>query len=334
MVKFETLNEYEKLTFIFQYLSIVVACVGTVANVFTFIVLSRRRFENYSFAFYSKVRVFMDIGVLLHSFRHFAAFVLDSNIDLTSELVCKLAEYVAYIFGSMSVWLLTLMSFDRLVTIVYPNKFIIMKKKNTQLGLVVAMLLYSVCLYLTMPFYTSLSSRLAYDNRTNTSTYVLTCSIENESQSKLIYWIDLVNLMTVTFGINNVLAGIIIVFIFRSRKKFKTGKENREKRATLRDRKFAINSIALNFKCFLCKMPLLFTLLITSYVTVDHETVQMLFTVSVTIFTIDNSSALFVNLMVNSIFYDEFMTMIGFKKRTKSSHSIFSSNSTIIRTQV
>jgi hypothetical protein len=344
IANFDSLSQKEKINLIFQYASIIVATIGTVANMLAYVVFSRRRFVNYSFAFYSKVRVCVDIGVLLHSFRHFAAFVLDINIDLKARLICQLTEYSAYIFGSMSVWLLALIAFDRLITIVFPNRLAFLKKRCAQTAFVLALTVYSSLMYLPMPLNTvlrrpslpeSTKSNLTKTTAKSPGESEYHCSIEDVATSKLVYWIDLVNLMTVTFGLNNILTAVIIIYIYRSRKKFKAFKENREKRATKKDRKFAINSIVLNVKCLVCKMPLLVIMLVNSYSTLSSDTVEMLFTIGVTIFTIDNSSAFFINLMVNSIFYDEFLTMIGLRETKRRSVSYVSMNTTTLtKTQV
>jgi hypothetical protein len=66
-------------------------------------------------------------------------------------------------------------------------------------------------------------------------------------------------------------------------------------------------------------MPVLIALLVPIYFTTTPDFSNMLFNIGVFIFTLDNSSAFFINLTFNSIFYDEFSVMIG-KKMAPSIH--------------
>ena len=130
LLNYYSLNYYQQLTYIFQNLQIVVAAIGIVGNVLNFVVFMRKRFSNFSFSFYSKIMVVTDIIVLLHSFRHWAAFMFDDgNIDLVAQFFCTIDEYQPYVTSFISLWLLSLISVDRLITIAYPNRFNVIKKK-------------------------------------------------------------------------------------------------------------------------------------------------------------------------------------------------------------
>ena len=48
---------------------------------------------------------------------------------------------------------------------------------------------------------------------------------------------------------------------------------------------------------------------------------NMLFNIGVTIFITDNAMAFFVNILVNSIFYDEFLILVGLRAGKRYAHS-------------
>ena len=129
MVEYTNLTIYGKVTFIFQYICIAIASIGTLGNIFSFIVLTKKQLSTHSFAFYLRVMNIFDTIVLLTSFRHWAAFVLDADLTLVHDAFCRLGEYSIYVAASISVWNLFLITTDRLFTIVYPNKFPIFKKR-------------------------------------------------------------------------------------------------------------------------------------------------------------------------------------------------------------
>lgn len=129
LLNYYNLNYLQQLNYIFHYLQIVISIIGIIGNVLNMIVFMRKRFANLSFSFYNKVLGVIDIIVLLHSFRHWAAYMFDSDIDLVSQFFCTIDEYQPLIASHCSLLLLTLISVDRLITIAYPNRFNIIKKK-------------------------------------------------------------------------------------------------------------------------------------------------------------------------------------------------------------
>ena len=94
---------------------------------------------------------FSDIVILLHSYRRLAAFVFGSDLDVVSTFFCKIDEYTADVAAIFSLWMLTLISFDRLFTVVYPNRFLLIKKRQFQALIVALILVYSLAVNLTLP---------------------------------------------------------------------------------------------------------------------------------------------------------------------------------------
>lgn len=103
-----------------------------------------------------------------------------------------------------------------------------------------------------------------------------------------------------------------IYCFLRSRKKFLA--KDRQNRRMARDRKFAINSITLNILCLASKSPFLIASLLTTYLHLEEDETEMMITIGETIFLVDNASSFFANLVVNSMFYEEFCKMLGLKE--------------------
>jgi hypothetical protein len=319
MIDFNTLSPFNKVTFVFQFLTIGVAFVGIGGNVATFVVLSRRTFTKYSFPFYLRVKMCTDIVVRLHSFRHFAAFMLGADMDLTAGFVCKLAEYSVYVAASISLWHLTLIGVVRFISIVYPQKFQVLKKRQCQLLLTLLVTLYNICIYLPMPIYYNLIVQTVEQfnyiesakatNLTNSTSFYFnltqsngshsgesslskSCSLQDASKANIIYLINLANLTMLTFGVNNILTELSLFFLFRSRKKFAANSQAQSHSTTaMRDRKFAINSVGLDLICFVCKTPLLVRLACSTNLNFGPEQLNMLFTIGVFVYTIENAQS-------------------------------------------
>ena len=216
MLDFQLLSTYSKITYVFKYVSILIAVIGIPSNLITFIIFHRKRFNKYTFPFYMQVASLVDNVVLVHSFRHWAAYVFDANIDLVADYFCRLCEYVLlFVNASISVWLLALISLDRFLTIVCPHRYQFIKKKSFRATVVTGIALFSFALYSPVPIFSELFVEQTFSNETNTSELVKKCEMSEKGEN-LVYWINMGNLALTTFLINNILTVLLILFLFRS----------------------------------------------------------------------------------------------------------------------
>lgn len=304
MLDFNSLHYEQKVNYIVQNVQAFIAVFGIIGNVLSICVFLRKRFRQFSYSFYSIIMACFDIVVLLHSIRHWAALVLEADIDLVAPFLCSVGEYQPYVCITVSLWLLALISLDRLLTIQYTNRFKLFKKRWFQATLAACLLIYSLLLHIQLPLYYKLTAV----NGTG-----LECAIPIEVNT-VHSWIYLSNIFLVAIVINNVLSGKMIWYLLSTRKAFLANwnQSQQNKHSANKDRKFAISSISLNICCMICKLPFSIGLLVTYYLVLNEDQTQLLFTIFVTIYTIDNGFTFVINMLVNSIFYEEFFTMIGF----------------------
>ena len=321
MVDFNKLNNYGKTTFIFHYVSILIALIGIWGNLLTFIVFSRKKFQNVSFSFYMRVKMFADTIILLNSFKHFWAFIFDVYFVYTADIVCKLSEYVIYVCGTSSFGILAMISFDRLITIVYPQKFSFIRKAYFQILALVVIFAINISIYMPMAIFSEL--KIANTTGINNSIeLVKNCIITDLGVAQYLQMAGLIEAIIMLCVINNILTIAIITFIFKSRKKFASSnlnnnKNNNNNSTAVRDRKFAINSVVLNLMYFLCKLPLLIILTLSTFNLLKLEQIGMLFTIGVAIYTIENACSFFINIFVNSLFYEEIAIMFNIRMSNK-----------------
>ena len=92
MKDFVGLSIFSQVTYIFQQLAILIAFIGLVGNIFSFLILSRKSMKKHSFAFYVRLMNAVDLIPVLTQFRHWLAFTVDFNLATVSDLLCKLAD--------------------------------------------------------------------------------------------------------------------------------------------------------------------------------------------------------------------------------------------------
>lgn len=291
---------YESQIFIIQTLHSILCLVGIIGNSLVICVFSRQTFKNNSFSFYSRILCLSDTALLLHFIIHISIDFIDKNYELFSPMFCLTRYFVGYVFGTNSLWLLTLISIDRLIVIGYPNSQpSIIQKRWFQFTLVFLVFCYSVFVNINVP----LNYQFEVIRQGNVSKLFCFVAIEAQIQQT---FISLVNFILVSILINNILSVKLIVVVRNSRKKLQRSFKSR-------DMKFSISSVGLNFASFFIRMSLVIGVVISKHLNLDSYQQDLSFKIGLAIVTFDHSLNFFINFFLNSIFYKEFLIMIGIK---------------------
>lgn len=296
-------NYYQQLNYIFQNIQFVVGCIGLVSQLLIISVFLRKRLRSHSYGFYSIAMACFNIVICLHTFRHWAAFMFDANIDLVGQFFCAIGEYQPYVSATTSLWLLVLISFDRLMTIAYSNRFLLLKKRWFQALIVAILIAYNLLIHIQLP----LNYNLISVNGTDESVCFIPFDVFN-----IHTWIYLANVHLAIVVINNVLSIKMIYYLIKTRNGLNLNNSNR--RSILKDRKFALSAVGLNITTIILKLPLGIALLVSYYLTLSLDEFRALFSICVTLVTSEYPIEFCVYMFVNTVFYEEFLTMVGLKK--------------------
>ena len=162
MINYYSLNSYQKINYIVQNVQTFTAILGIIGSILNICVFRRARFRHVSYSIYFIVMSCSDIIMMAHSFRHWSRFVLGYNLDLVHQFFCSFNDYQPIVAACTSFFLLTVIAFDRMVTIVYHNRLSLVKKRWFQFTLIVAVVIYALLVHLKMP----LNYRLIQINQT------------------------------------------------------------------------------------------------------------------------------------------------------------------------
>ena len=310
MLNYYSLNANQQVTYIFQCIQLIIGVIGIIGNIFVFIVFSRPNLKKHSYSFYCRVMVICDIGVFMFTFRNWATYVLEANLEIVSPFFCSITLFLLYLFGEQSILMLTFISADRMLTIVYMNRFTFLKKRWFQWLIIFIGIFYNVLMNLLLP----INIRLVEVNQgTNSSQSIKLCFIDTQILA-VKTWMHLANFFFLNILVNNILNIKIVWFIVSSRRKMARNSSNLSQ-STWRDRKFAITSIGLNLTAMILKLPLIITMLIMNTTDVSFDLISEIQTIVVTIAILDNGFSFLVNFFVNSIFHEEFLSLFGIRKQ-------------------
>lgn len=300
------LNSYDQVLLICRLIQGLLSIIGIFGNVLTICVFSRKSLRKYSYSFYSRALALSDTVLLAFFLINLAKDfgLIESKSRLS--FFCSIRAYHGYVNGTFSLWLLSIISFDRLIKIVYPNRFKLFKRRWFQLLLILLTIVYSFLVNLKVPF-NYRYEEIRMENRSETICY-LPFKPQNEQS-----WIALVNFLLVNLVINNIINVKIICCIINSRRK----SNNITQYSFSSDRKFGICSIGLNIVSLITRAPIAVGVLVANYLKFNRSEVYLTLTISLTIVTFDHSLTLFINILLNSLFYKEFLIMIGIRKTNR-----------------
>lgn len=321
------MSTHEKFAKVFQYATIVVSSVGIVSNFLALRVFhTSSKFRKLPFTIFFKILIISDTIILLHSYLMFSNFVLGKNLELVSISACKLVEYTLYVFDSISTWVFGLILVERLVAITLPSRRHWLASKRNQIVLLATIALFSSLIYLSIPFFRTLKFSLPISNSTANLTSIITCAYSDRTHALIVYVSDFVNITLSTLVFNNTVTVVTLVCIFKSRKRAsalnnsqqqqqqqqQAQHHQRRKACAVRDRKFAINSIIMDFVFFGCELPVISIQVVANYV---NDQSNMLFSIGFFVFALKCSSCFWINLCVNSIFRNEFLRLYNTTSR-------------------
>ena len=276
---------YERILFIFEYIRLIIGIIGVTGNVFSIIIFSRQSLSKYSYSFYSRAMAISDVFVAFCCLIDWIGYNFGAHIEALGPFFCKIFEFIAFYFPGFSVHLLTIISIDRMLTIVYHRRFLLTKKRWFQYLMIaiVACLMVLICILVPLSF------NLVEVNQTNLSQPIRICLI------------------------------CLIRFIMASRKQMNRTNANSNSSLSSRDRKFAICSVFLNLASSTFKLPFFLSIIIVSYSNKSSAEIFFINKVTATINNMENGFSFFINLFVNSLFYDEFLRLIRFRKLPSTS---------------
>ena len=151
MLIYQNLDFYQRWSYIILNIQFVISAFGVMANMLTFCVFCRKRFFKSSFCFYARIMTITDSLSIVSSLRSWPIFFYNDDLDLFSPILCKFDVYFNVCFKSISTWILTLIIIDRLLSIVYANRFAFTRKERFQASMVAIVVVVNLLFYVLLP---------------------------------------------------------------------------------------------------------------------------------------------------------------------------------------
>ena len=292
-----------KITTIVVFTFPLISIIGVCTNALSYIVFSRRRFQNTIFRVYFRFLIITDTFALLLPINKLLEWNFNIYISDHSNFLCKLRSYFAYTVIPVSGWMIVIISLDRMLSILYPARFLFRKNKIFQVSMCLSILVYLLIFYSPILSY-FIQTSIYFDNETNITTEWIIC----QNESIPIEWLDMFQSNLVPFSLMITFSSLTIRSIFRSRSNnISVGSSTKKK-----DIKFAVTSISLNLIYLFLNFPYLIFTLLFRYISTDlieDDLFSFLLSICFLLIYLNITSVFYINIIFNSMFRREFLSI-------------------------
>lgn len=324
MPDFATLNDFGKALFLS---SIIAFAVGIVCNVLVIALFFRRTLRKYSYSFYNQVKAVFDVIAILGIMLVCMKTTFGTTLVEIDAFFCHVSYFGRYVCQLGALGMIALISLDRYITVAFSasNWSKILGKKWFQ-----ALLVFGVFVYGCFSSLPLLLNPIFQDTFVDNTTKKV-CSIDGDFSKKM-QWMYVSNVLFFLLIANNIINVLLIRHMVLSRKRVAlnnngaSGQRQTSRARSSKDRKFAIASIGMSVSAFVLRLPLGLLILVFTLNLVNFRLGITLITVGFILLMIECSSSFFINLRLNSVFYQEFMSVFGKGTRevSKTSKSVAS----------
>ena len=289
-------------------------------SLFTFVVFSRKVFENSSIRIYCRALALFDLFILAPLLTGLIGEIIGDSFTNHIDFWCTFTNFVNIGISPISAWILVVFSFDRLIAVSMTKRFEFAKKKWFQFSIIAGLFIFHCVLYSPVFILIGLLNITSTDG-----TYTYTSC---DTTSLIIPIIYLIESSIVPFIIIIITTACIVRLLIKSRRRTSVGQEfaNRRRSITIKGKelKFAFNSIALNVLLVLLLSPILFHYIFPDE---DYDLNELVTTICFVFAYLNYALHFWVHLGVNSVFRNEVLIILRIRKENDGTRSMTTKNS-------
>ena len=295
---------------------IAVISIGILGSILSFIVFSRKKFQNNSISTYCRALAVFDCLSMIQLIQDVYRLInqITSLYDL-NDVSCKIFYYIWMQYTSIPGWILVAFSVDKMLNM-RASKPNILKSKLFQWSVIAGIVIFHSLIYIELLISLKIETMMDFNM----------CNFAFLDYFMTFVYAQLALSCVIPFTIMIFTSAYTIRLLIKSRATLKRN-GNAYKKRRIRDFKYAISSLVFNVYFIAFKTPFMISPLLP-----ENDDYEYFFFVSMFLFIFNCSSTFFVHLTTNSIFRREFFEMFKFKSSTNRIANI--NNNTCTANQV
>ena len=268
---------------IFFNVSLIFVVLGLIGNVLMFVVFSKRRLRKLSISIYFQSIALVNLYITINWVKQYLIYVEDYYLINESAFLCKAINFTIFVAGPTSAWIQVAAGIDRfLITIVSPtSKFKLIQKRSFQIAIVAFIFIYNSAYYFHMLFDYNLIVTIENNSNNDSSDYSFYASCENNDDRTIYIMMDLLNNTLVPFIVMIGFTSATIYGVLKAHRRANNSvslsSSEQAHRVRMRDIKFAVTMIVLNFVFLILNAPNPIIGIIIDYSYVDENNSDMFY---------------------------------------------------------
>lgn len=189
---------------IYIYISPCIIFIGTVANILSILVLSRKSMRRSTTMFYLLVLSSADLLVLYTGLlRHWIIKAFEIDLRLLSGFICKLHVFLVYFSLDFASWILVAVTVDRCVSVIMPLKVKLCCTNNA--SIITVVIIFFTVIFINSHLYFTVEMQIKDGRKVCQDTEVM-----SDFVNRIWPWVDFAVFCFVPFGIM-IVANILII---------------------------------------------------------------------------------------------------------------------------
>ena len=292
------MEEKELFSGLFSIYPKILIPIGLICNILNIVLFTTRKLSKVSISIFIKILAINDIFNLLNlSFWLFDG-PYHQNLSDKNAIMCKVVGFISFIFLGINAWILVLISFDRLIMILFPIKPKVFMYKYFNFMVCLIIYLYNCLLFLPSIFFFDLIE--LPDSFISNKTL---CLPLHSIYGKIIAKFELFSSVILPFLSMFFISVLIIVSLKKSKNKVNNGFESRTKRRH-KDLKFSVTILSINFVFLLLTLPMAIGYALENNLIINFGNLFV---------TIFFSLNFFIHMLTNSIVREEILLLFRIK---------------------
>lgn len=233
--------------------------IGSIGNILGLVVFSRKNMLKIGTVFTYKLLFVSDLLNMINMVNWYYFQITNNNLNLISDFLCKLNNYISFVIINLSPLLLVYISIEKIVSIGCPSKRFTLRKEKWQISYFLFVIAVNVLINSPILVSFKLNSFEIYESTKNQTNIIKSCDSTSITGSQLVPILYLVNKFIIPFSLMITCTILLIVGIVNLRKRiiqnFLSRNQSIENKKYQRDFRLSVTSLLLNIVFLILNAP-------------------------------------------------------------------------------
>lgn len=302
--------------FVYYCMIPIVWLIGITGSLLGLIVFYRKSMNKIGPVLIYRLLFISDLVFLIQLINNYLTQTGNISGLIYSDVSCKIFSYFNFVTFNWSAFLMIYISIEKLVSIRYPAKRFILRKKKYQILYFIIVAILNLCVNVPVILYFKVNVLITYDTKTNSSRKLTYCLYNDQLSQQVITIIYLISGFLIPMSVMFISSILLIIKIFKLRQRviqnfLSHSIETNDIKRYQKDIRIGVTSIIVNFTYLILNGPFA-----VNYALPNNTQNPLLFRIFANIFFFSFALNFYLILFTNLLTRNEFLSLFGKNKKS------------------